>query len=317
MAFWVVRPIVLRSDMTNRPSVSQLSKFDGWQCPTPDSPIGVFDSGVGGLTVLQAIQNRLPQESILYFGDTANVPYGTKSPEEILMLVRDILQWMTAYPVRMVVMACNTSSALALETVQAEFDVPILGVILPAARAAVQVGDRIGVIATPATAASHAYAHAIQEINPHAHVVEVGCPEFVPIIEQNQIHTPQTYAIVQRYLHPLIEQGIDTLIYGCTHYPHLAPVIRRILPPSVNVIDPAHHAAIATAQELKLLGCSNSGGERSATSARINFFVSDRPQRFTTLTSHLLGYEPVVETVRPKAEAPQYLVNREKNITDR
>lgn len=150
------------------------------------APIGVFDSGVGGLTVLRELYRQLPQESALYFGDTARVPYGTRSTAEILQFVREILDWMTDQGAKMIIMACNTSSALALEAVRAEYAVPILGLILPGARAAVQQGRRIGVIATPATAASNAYRQAIQEIEANAQVWQVGCPEFVPLIEQNR-----------------------------------------------------------------------------------------------------------------------------------
>ncbi|MDX2099192.1 MAG: glutamate racemase, partial [Leptolyngbyaceae cyanobacterium bins.59] len=195
---------------------------------TPMAPkngcIGVFDSGVGGLTVLRELYRQLPNESIVYFGDTARLPYGTRSAAEILQFVREILTWMTQQHVKMVIMACNTSSALALEIVRSEFPVPILGLILPGARAAVQQGRRIGVIATPTTANSHAYQTAIREIDNTAEVWEVGCPEFVPLIEGNRIHDPETQEVVWKYLAPLLEKEIDTLIYGCTHYPHLAPV---------------------------------------------------------------------------------------------
>lgn len=144
------------------------------------SRIGVFDSGVGGLTVLRELYRQLPKESILYFGDTARLPYGKRSPQVILQYVREILTWMAAEEVKMVIMACNTSSALALETVQQEFNMPILGVILPGARAAVRQGRRIGVISTPATAASNAYRHAIHEITPDALVWQMACPELCP-----------------------------------------------------------------------------------------------------------------------------------------
>ena len=256
------------------------------------APIGVFDSGVGGLTVLHTMQQVLPNESILYFGDTARLPYGTKTPAEIIHFVRDILYWMTSYQVKMVIMACNTSSALALETVQAEFDIPILGVILPAARAAVHHGHRIGVLATPATAKSHAYREAMHEIDPTVDVWEVGCPEFVPIIESSRIHTPETRAIVQGYLEPLLQNRIDTLVYGCTHYPHLSSIIRPMLPPSVRLIDPATYVATAAVQELRLLGDTDQQGK-----AETRFFVSDRPHRFTQVAARLMGYTPAVDVV--------------------
>ena len=257
-------------------------------------PIGVFDSGVGGLTVLTELQRVLPDESILYFGDTANLPYGTKTSAEILSFVRSIIDWMVSCNAKMVIMACNTSSALALEQVQSEYDIPILGVILPAARAAIQVGQKVGVIATPATAGSHAYRNAIQEISPHAQVWEIGCPEFVPIIESNQVYEPETRAVVQRYLHSLIENQIDTLVYGCTHYPHLSPIICDLLPPGVTLVNPAVHVTHAAKQELNLLGEQNSSSTVSQSLPMTEFFVSDRPERFRQLATTFLGDIPHV-----------------------
>jgi glutamate racemase len=254
--------------------------------------IGVFDSGVGGLTVLRQLYRQLPNESILYFGDTARLPYGTRSQAEILQFVREILLWMQQEGVKMVLMACNTSSALALEAVQKEFDVPILGVILPGARAAIQAGKRIGVIATPATAASNAYRDAIQEADATAEVWQVGCPEFVPLIEQNRLGDPYTRRVAQRYLAPLIEQQIDTLVYGCTHYPHLAPVLKSILPRSIRLIDPAVHIAQAAAQELDLLGLRN-----TRTALPTQFCVSGCPEQFAQLSVQWLGCVPLVEQV--------------------
>jgi glutamate racemase len=256
------------------------------------APIGVFDSGVGGLTVLKEIYRQLPQESVIYFGDTARVPYGTKTPEQILEFVREILAWMVAQGTKMVVMACNTSSALALEAVRQEFEIPILGLILPGARAAVQQGSRIGVISTPATAASNAYRRAIQEISPQTPVWQVGCPEFVPLIEQNRLHEPYTYAIAQEYLQSLIDQEIDTLIYGCTHYPYLAPVLRDILPASVQLLDPAVAVTAALAQELDLLNLRHLSPAQPT-----RFCVSGDPEPFTTVASQWLGFTPVVDRV--------------------
>jgi glutamate racemase len=256
------------------------------------SRIGVFDSGVGGLTVLREIYRHLPNESILYFGDTARLPYGTRSPAEIIQFVREILTWMISENVKMVIMACNTSSALALDLVRSEFNVPIVGVILPGARAAVQQGRRIGVIATPATASSHAYRRAILEVTPEAQVWQVGCPEFVPLIEQGRIHDPYTYEVAKEYLAPLLQQQIDTLIYGCTHYPLLAPVLRQILPPSVQLIDPAVWVATSVAQELELLGLRD-----NLPPLPTRFGVSGCPQQFAQLSVQWLGYTPAVEKV--------------------
>lgn len=256
------------------------------------APIGIFDSGVGGLTVLQQLYQQLPNESILYFGDTARLPYGNRSQAEILQFMREILTWMLQQHVKMMVMACNTSSALALEEVRAEFPVPIVGLILPGARAAVQQGKRIGVIATPATAASNAYRRAIIEIDPTVQVWQVGCPEFVPLIEQNRIIDPYTTEVARRYLTPLLQQQIDTLIYGCTHYPHLAPVMRLLLPPTVKLVDPAVHVVAAAAQELDLLGLRNTDPPLPT-----RFCVSGCPQQFAQSAVRWLGCAPMVESV--------------------
>ncbi|MDJ0702721.1 MAG: glutamate racemase [Leptolyngbyaceae cyanobacterium MO_188.B28] len=255
--------------------------------------IGVFDSGVGGLTVLKELYRQLPDESILYFGDTARLPYGDRSPAEILQFVREILTWMEEEGVKMVIMACNTSSALALEIVQSEFSFPILGLILPAARAAVKGGCRIGVIATPSTAASNAYQQAILEVDSTAQVWQAGCPEFVPLVEQNRIYDPYTRSVASEYLAPLIDQKIDTLIYGCTHYPHLAPVIQAILPEGVNLVDPSVHLAAATARELDLMGLRS---DVSALSTQ--FYVSGNPRQFSQRSAQWLGYAPKVDKIR-------------------
>jgi glutamate racemase len=254
-------------------------------------PIGIFDSGVGGLTVLRELYRQLPRESILYFADTARLPYGARSPEEILQFVREILAWMSEQRVKMVIMACNTSSALALESVQAEFrDLPILGVILPGARAAVHQGRRIGVIATAATTNSNAYPRAIQEIDPSTQVWQVACPEFVPLIEQNRLDDPYTRQVAQEYLQPLLDNHIDTLIYGCTHYRHLAPVFQDILPDSLHRIDPAQYVVRAAEQELELLGLKN-----TSFALPTRFYVSGNPHQFAQLSRRWLSYFPRVE----------------------
>ncbi|BCL36830.1 glutamate racemase [Nostoc sp. MS1] len=256
------------------------------------APIGVFDSGVGGLTVLRQIYRQLPNESVIYFGDTARLPYGIRSQAEILQYVREIMDWMQQQHVKLVVMACNTSSALALDIVREEYDIPILGVILPGAKAAVQQGKRIGVISTPATAKSNAYRQAIWEIDPSVEVWQVGCPEFVPLIEQNRIHDPYTTEVAKAYLEPLIQEDIDTLVYGCTHYPLLAPVVRSLLPPQVKIIDPAVHVVTACIQELDLLGLTNTHPPLPT-----RFAVSGCPQQFAQSGVQWLGYTPLVEAV--------------------
>jgi glutamate racemase len=266
------------------------------------APIGIFDSGVGGLTVLRQLYRQLSNESIIYFGDTARLPYGIRSQAEILQFVREILTWMQQQRVKMVIMACNTSSALALETVREEFDLPILGVILPGARAAVQQGKRIGVIATPATAKSNAYRQAILEIDPDVQVWQVGCPEFVPLIEQNRIQDPYTTDVARSYLEPLIQHQIDTLVYGCTHYPHLEPVLRSLLPSSVKLVDPAVHVVAACTQELDLLGLKNTHPPQPT-----RFAVSGCPQQFAQSSLPWLGCTPMVEVVRFNDAAISYI----------
>ncbi len=258
-----------------------------------NQPIGVFDSGVGGLTVLRAMYQQLQDESVLYFGDTARLPYGTRSPQEIRQFVREILLWMAQSRVKMALVACNTSSALALEAVRSEFEFPILGLILPGARAAVGCGRRIGVIATPATAASGAYRRAILEMNPSAQVWEIGCPEFVPLIEGDRLHTPETREIIREYLQPLLQQKIDTLVYGCTHYPLLEPVLRQLLPPEVTLVDPATYVVEAAGRELDLLGLRAAPG-----AAMTRFGVSGCPQSFASLSRQWLGFVPEVEQVK-------------------
>ena len=262
-----------------------MMKHSGWR-------IGLFDSGVGGLTVLREMYRQMPSESLLYFADSARLPYGTRSRLEILQFVREILDWMCAQDVKMIIMACNTSSALALEVVRKEYDIPILGVILSGAKAAVKQGKRIGVISTSATAKSHAYRQAIQEINPQTEVWEIPCPKFVHLIEQNQLYTDYTRSVAQEYLRPLIARNIDTLIYGCTHYRHLEKTIRSLLPTSVEVIDPAEYIVVAAKKELSLLGLRN---EQFPLPTR--FCVSGSPEQFANLSQQWLGYYPQVTKI--------------------
>ncbi|NJM95912.1 MAG: glutamate racemase [Phormidesmis sp. RL_2_1] len=266
--------------------------------------IGVFDSGVGGLTVLREMLIQLPHESVIYFGDTARVPYGNRSKGEILRFVREIIAWMMGLEVKMIIMACNTSSALVLEEVRSEFPIPILGIILPGARAAVKNGKKIGVISTQATAKSNAYQQAILEINPTAEVWQVGCQEFVPLIEGDRIHDPYTLAVAKRYIQPLVETGIDTLVYGCTHYPHLAPVLKQFLPKSITLVDPAKHLTIAAAQELAILRLNRLPSlehtqpkNHPKLPQKTQFYVSGEPEQFAHVSQQWLGYRPDVAQV--------------------
>ncbi|MDX2212855.1 MAG: glutamate racemase [Oculatellaceae cyanobacterium bins.114] len=297
--------------LTSNPQDYSVLSTTGLSLDNPQrARIAVFDSGVGGLTVLREVYRQLPHESVLYVADTAHLPYGTRSQAEIVEFTREILAWLQQQNVKMVLMACNTSSALALETVQTEFDVPMLGVILPGARAAVHQGKRIGVIATPATAASHAYRRAIAEIDSTAQVWQVGCPEFVPLIEQNRLHDPYTLAMAQKYLNPLIEQQIDTLIYGCTHYPHLSPVIKPLLPNHVTLVDPAVHVVHAAAQELDVLGLRNTHAPLPT-----RFCVSGPIGQFISLSHQWLGFAPQVELIKALAETENRIYSISGDIT--
>jgi glutamate racemase len=256
------------------------------------APIGIFDSGVGGLTVLRELNRQLPHESIVYVGDTARLPYGDRTPEEILQFVREIMTWMMTQGVKMVMMACNTSSALALEQVQQEFPIPILGLIHPGARAAAKAGQRIGVIATPATVASDAYRQAILEVDATKQVWQVGCPQFVPLIEGDRLQDPETTEVAKTYLQPLLAANIDTLIYGCTHYPHLEPVFKTFLPAAINRVDPAHSMVRAAAKELALLNLKSTSPRQPT-----RFFVSGCPEQFSHLAARWLGPAPQVQQV--------------------
>jgi glutamate racemase len=271
---------------------------------TNQLPIGVFDSGLGGLTGWYQLRQHLPHESFLYFGDTARVPYGTRTPSEIYHFVREIITWMSGYPVKMIVMACNTSSALALDLVRAESPVPILGLILPGAAAAVAHGSRIGVLATPATVSSHAYQQAITERGLASGRTimcwEQSCPEFVPLIESKQIHSPRLRQVAQDYLQPLLDQRIDTLVYGCTHYPLLDPILRPLLPSEITVVDPAIALAKAVAQELDLWGlrCTEEAQSLSDLWERTIFSVSGDPEDFAQKSMIWLGRKPLVTQVK-------------------
>lgn len=287
-----------------KPRDLSASTFRATQRDSKQFPIGVFDSGVGGLTVLKELQKTLPQESFLYFGDTANVPYGGRSPEELLTLTRRILGWMSQFPIKMAIMACNTSSAWALEHVRNDYSFPVLGIILPVAKAATSFGSNIGVIATEGTVESACYANAIQEVDPNLTVFQMACPEFVPLIEQGKVDDWETRQAIEMRLTPLLDANIDALIYGCTHYPHLQSAIRRFLPASIKLIDPAIYIAKAAQQELNLLRLKVEHGE-----AIIDFFVSACPEQFAHQTKQLMNFSPTVHQINLNLADPIPLVS--------
>jgi glutamate racemase len=250
------------------------------------APIGVFDSGLGGLTVAHAIMRQLPAESLVYFGDTARVPYGPKSPETVRRYSREISAFLLEQGVKAIVVACNTATAHALPVLREELDVPVIGVVEPGARAAVRATrtGHIGVIGTAGTIRSQAYVRAIHAEAPDAHVTALACPLFVPLVEEGWTNHEAAHLIAEEYLRPLVEDRIDTLVLGCTHYPLLKPLIGDIVGRSVRLIDSAEETAVDTRRMLDESGLAATGGEPS-----YRFISSDDPQQFLTLGRRFFG----------------------------
>ena len=250
------------------------------------APIGVFDSGLGGLTVAHAIMRQLPSESLVYFGDTARVPYGPKSPETVRRYSREISAFLLEQGVKAIVVACNTATAHALPALREELDVPIIGVVEPGARAAVRAtrSGHIGVIGTAGTIRSQAYVRAIRAEAPDAHVTALACPLFVPLVEEGWTNHEAAHLIAEEYLRPLVEDQIDTLVLGCTHYPLLKPLIGEIVGRSVRLIDSAEETAADTRRMLDESGLAATDGEPS-----YRFISSDDPQQFLTLGRRFFG----------------------------
>lgn len=258
-------------------------------------PIGLYDSGVGGLTVVRELARRLPEESVVYFGDTARLPYGNRTKAEILSFGREICHFLLDQGVKLIIVACNTSSALALDILTAEFPVPMLGVLAAGAAAAVKAtrAGRIGVLATEATAKSGAYERAVRSLLPAAEVTTVGCPALVPLVEAGAVEGEEVRRALAAYLSPLQARKIDTLVYGCTHYPFLDHVVAEMLGPEVVRVDPAV-AVVAQAAEI----LRSSGALAPARTLPDRFVVSGSPERFRALGSLFLGRTlPPVEQV--------------------
>jgi glutamate racemase len=251
------------------------------------APIGIFDSGIGGLTVARAIYERLPHESTIYFGDTARVPYGPKSPDTVRRYSLEILHWLLGQGVKAVVIACNTSTAHALADLKTASPVPVIGVIDPGARAAVAAMRRgpIGVIGTAGTIASNAYARAIQLASPGARVEQKACPLFVPLVEEGWFDHPAAELIAAEYLEPMKRAQVDSLVLGCTHYPLLKPLLQRILGPDVRLIDSGEETAAAVHGALRSSGLDAPAGAP----AEHRFVVSDDEARFRQVGSRFIG----------------------------
>jgi len=253
----------------------------------PSHPIGVFDSGVGGLTVVRALMDRLPFENIIYFGDTARVPYGVKSVATIEHFTQQIADFLQKQQVKMLIIACNTMAAVDADKVRAAANVPVLDVIEAGARNAVQVTESggIGVIGTPATINSNAYARAIHDLNPECRVYSQACPLFVPLVEEGWLDHPVTRMTAQEYLKPVFVEQIDTLVLGCTHYPLLKPLLLEVVGSRMKLVDSALSIADQTAALLQAQGLANT--ERSVPDYR--FYVTDLPVKFQTIGERFLG----------------------------
>lgn len=246
-------------------------------------PIGVFDSGVGGLTVAAALMRRLPDESILYLGDTARLPYGTKSADTVRRYTRRNVEFLLDRGVKGVVVACNTASALALDE-HPDDPLPVWGVIEPGAQAAVAAThSKVGVLATESTVRSDAYAEAIHRLRPELEVISQPCPLFVPLVEEGWSDDPVTEVIARRYVEPLLEAGVDTLVMGCTHYPALASLLERIAGPEVKLVDSAEVVARRVKEGFDRRGYGSRDGEPSH-----HFCVTDTADRFGRIAKELL-----------------------------
>ena len=253
----------------------------------PSAPIGVFDSGIGGLTVAHAIMRRLPNESIVYFGDTARVPYGPKSPETVRRYSREIATYLDSEGVKALVVACNTATAHALPVLREDLSMPVIGVIEPGARAAVSATRRghIGVIGTAGTVKSGAYERAIRDLDPSVRITTRACPLFVPLVEEGWVDQEATRMIAREYLAPLLREHVDTLVLGCTHYPLLKPLLAEVLGPEVALIDSAEETAREAATVLRDQGLAATAGKH----AHHRFIASDDPLMFLQLGQRFLG----------------------------
>jgi glutamate racemase len=250
-------------------------------------PIGVFDSGIGGLTVVRALMERLPFENIIYFGDTARVPYGVKSPETITRFATQITRFLLQKEVKLLIIACNTMAAVAYQAVKDLSSVPVLDVIAAGARKAIEetTSKHVGVIGTPATINSNAYARAIHEHDPDIRVFSQACPLFVPLVEEGWWHHAVTRLTAQEYLRPVLAEHVDTLVLGCTHYPVIKSLIREIVGQDIRLVDSAEAMADITANLLHDMHLGNP--QRNPPEYR--FYVTDVPYHFQTIGEGLLG----------------------------
>ncbi|MGB8455454.1 MAG: glutamate racemase [Anaerocolumna sp.] len=257
-----------------------------------NAPIGVFDSGIGGLTVAREIMRQIPNETIIYFGDTARVPYGSKSKQTIITYSRQIMKFLQTKNVKAIVIACNTASAFALEAVSAEVSIPVIGVVKPGAKVAAETtkNGNIGIIGTEGTINSGIYNSFLSKTNPNVKVYGKACPLFVPLVEEGWLSDPVTVEVAKRYMSELQDYDIDTLVLGCTHYPLIRHTIGSVVGDKVTLVNPAFE----TARTLKeVLACK--GLESTNPAADHKFYVSDGAEKFQKFANTILPCE-VVET---------------------
>ncbi|PWJ50307.1 glutamate racemase [Faecalicatena contorta] len=255
------------------------------------APIGVFDSGVGGLTVVREMIRQLPDENIVYFGDTARVPYGSKSQNTIIRFSEQIIRFLKKKQVKAIVIACNTASALALDAVRDEFDVPILGVVTPGARAAVEAtrNRKVGVVGTDATVQSGVYTKIIHGMNPEITVIEKACPLFVPLVEEGFKEHKVTQEIIDYYLDSIKKTDIDAMILGCTHYPLLRSKIRAYMGEKIQIVNPAYETAMDLKKLLEERDMVNDGIKEPH--SRYEFFVSDAAEKFRHFANTVMPFD--------------------------
>lgn len=262
-----------------------------------NAPIGVFDSGVGGLTVAREIINQIPNERIVYFGDTARVPYGSKSKDTIIRFSRQIIRFLQTEGVKAIVIACNTASAFAIDVVSKEFDMPIIGVVKPGARvaAATTKNNRIGIIGTEGTINSGIYTEFITNLRPEVKVIGKACPLFVPLVEEGMTNDVITEQVIERYLTSFKQENIDSLILGCTHYPLLRKSIGAFMGPEVNLVNPAYETACELKRVLERENLANKK-DKDSPSEMYRFYVSDAAEKFKRLANSILPFD--VETTK-------------------
>lgn len=259
-------------------------------------PIGIFDSGLGGLTVVKAVWKMMPNESIIYFGDTARVPYGNKSPELIQSYSLQIADFLIRHNAKIIIVACNTATALALKILQDNLSIPVIGVVKPGVGAAIKVtkNNKIGVIGTISTIDSNVYKNELEKANSRIEVTSTACPLFVPLAEEGWLDSQATKMIAEKYLTEVKRADVDTLILGCTHYPLLTNIIQDVMTEKVHLVDSAHAMAVNAAEEL----IKNNLKAESEIKSKLKLFVSDLPARFETVAKRFLGEEiPNVEKI--------------------